>query len=39
MLEEGLRRAMRGTDVVLGVLDDQGRPSIDALAAGLGARH
>ncbi|MEY2553351.1 MAG: two-component system, OmpR family, sensor histidine kinase KdpD, partial [Ilumatobacteraceae bacterium] len=35
MLEEGLRRAARGTDVILGVLDDQGRPSIEELAAGL----
>lgn len=35
MLEEGLRRAGRGADVVVGVVDDTGRPSIDALANGL----
>ena len=35
MLEEGIRRAGRGADVVVGVIDDSGRPSIDALAAQL----
>lgn len=32
MLEEGLRRAGRGTDVVVGIIDDEGRPSIQELA-------
>ena len=35
MLEEGVRRASRGADVVVGVLDDTGRLGISALAAGL----
>jgi two-component system, OmpR family, sensor histidine kinase KdpD len=35
MLEEGLRRASRGADVVVGILDDHGRRSIVALAAPL----
>ena len=32
MLEEGSRRASRGADIVVGVIDDQGRPSIAELA-------
>ena len=35
MLEEGVRRAGRGADVVVGILDDTGRHGISALAAGL----
>jgi two-component system sensor histidine kinase KdpD len=35
MIEEGLRRAGRGADVVVGNLDDTGRPSIDELATTL----
>ena len=35
MIEEGLRRAGRGADVVVGILDDTGRPSIDELATPL----
>jgi two-component system, OmpR family, sensor histidine kinase KdpD len=35
MLEEGLRRTGRGTDVVVGILDDNGRQSIETLAGGL----
>ena len=35
MLEEGIRRAGRGADVVVGILDDTSRHGISALAAGL----
>ena len=35
MLEEGIRRAGRGADVVVGILDDTGRHGISVLAAGL----
>ena len=35
MIEEGVRRAGRGADVVVGILDDTGRRSIDELAATL----
>ncbi len=35
MLTEGLRRAERGGDVVIGCVDDVGRPSIEQLANGL----
>ncbi|MDP9465127.1 MAG: DUF4118 domain-containing protein, partial [Actinomycetota bacterium] len=35
MLEEGLRRTTRGADVVIGILDDNGRQSIETLADGL----
>lgn len=34
MLEEGVRRAGRGADVVVGLLDDSARQGIGALAAG-----
>ena len=33
MVEEGLRRAGRGADVVIGILDDTGRESVEKLAA------
>ncbi|HEY5421984.1 MAG TPA: universal stress protein, partial [Ilumatobacteraceae bacterium] len=33
MIEEGLRRAGRGADVVIGILDDTGRESVEKLAA------
>ncbi|MEP7204030.1 MAG: DUF4118 domain-containing protein [Ilumatobacteraceae bacterium] len=35
MIEEGVRRAARGADVVIGILDVTGRASIEALAPGL----
>src|SRR6185295_9453180 len=35
MIEEGLRRAGRGADVVIGILEPTGRQSIEALASGL----
>lgn len=35
MLEEGQRRAGRGADVVIGIIDDEGRASIQALASTL----
>jgi two-component system sensor histidine kinase KdpD len=35
MIEEGLRRASRGADVVIAILDPTGRQSVEALAAGL----
>ena len=35
MLEEGIRRAGRGADVLVGILDDTGRNGTSALAAGL----
>lgn len=35
MIEEGLRRAGRGADVVIGILEQTGRQSIEALAGGL----
>jgi two-component system sensor histidine kinase KdpD len=35
MVEEGLRRASRGADVVIGILDPTGRQSVEDLAAGL----
>ena len=33
MVEEGVRRAGRGADVVIGILDDTGRESVEKLAA------
>jgi two-component system sensor histidine kinase KdpD len=35
MVEEGLRRAGRGADVVIGILETTGRQSVEALAGGL----
>jgi len=35
MLEEGHRRAARGTDVVIGLVEAHGRPSTEALVEGL----
>ena len=37
MLEEGHRRAGRGTDVVIGFVEDHGRPHTTELVTGLGA--
>src|SRR5262245_55145883 len=35
MVEEGVRRAGRGADVVIGILADTGRESVEKLAVGL----
>ena len=37
MLNEGHRRAQRGTDVVIGFVEPHGRPQTEAMAAGLEA--